>query len=36
MAWEERGPCLNIFQKRNHGRISETFMKYESKVLLHK
>ncbi|KAF7802411.1 uncharacterized protein G2W53_041522 [Senna tora] len=35
MTWEEHGSCLNIFPMRNHGRISETFPKYESKVLLH-
>ncbi|KAF7814942.1 uncharacterized protein G2W53_028911 [Senna tora] len=34
MAWEERGSCLNIFQKRNRGRITETFMDYEAKDLL--
>ncbi|KAF7821053.1 uncharacterized protein G2W53_026508 [Senna tora] len=36
MAWEERGPCLNIFQRRNRGRISETFTIYEAKDLLRK
>ncbi|KAF7821055.1 uncharacterized protein G2W53_026510 [Senna tora] len=34
MAWEERGSCLNIFQPRNHRRISETFMNYEAKDML--
>ncbi|KAF7800710.1 uncharacterized protein G2W53_044792 [Senna tora] len=34
MAWEERGSCLNIFQKTNHDRISETFTNYEAKHLL--
>ncbi|KAF7802557.1 uncharacterized protein G2W53_041668 [Senna tora] len=36
LAWEERGSCLNIFQKKNHGRISETFTNYEAKDLLRK
>ncbi|KAF7820994.1 uncharacterized protein G2W53_026449 [Senna tora] len=36
MAWEERGSCLNIFRKTNHGRISETFTNYEAKHLLRK
>ncbi|KAF7820999.1 uncharacterized protein G2W53_026454 [Senna tora] len=34
MAWEERGSCLNIFRKTNHGRISETVKNYEAKPLL--
>ncbi|KAF7834912.1 uncharacterized protein G2W53_009771 [Senna tora] len=33
-AWEERGSCLNIFQTRNRGRISETFTNYEAKDLM--
>ncbi|KAF7835426.1 uncharacterized protein G2W53_010285 [Senna tora] len=36
MAREERGPCLNIFRKTNHGQISETFTNYEVKHLLRK
>ncbi|KAF7832030.1 uncharacterized protein G2W53_014363 [Senna tora] len=36
MAWEERVSCLNIFRTKNRGRISETFMNYEVKDLLHK
>ncbi|KAF7802119.1 uncharacterized protein G2W53_041230 [Senna tora] len=36
MAWKERGSCLTIFWARNGSRISETFSKYESKVLLGK
>ncbi|KAF7835018.1 uncharacterized protein G2W53_009877 [Senna tora] len=36
MAWEERGSCVNIFQTRNRGRISETIMNYDAKVLLRK
>ncbi|KAF7802512.1 uncharacterized protein G2W53_041623 [Senna tora] len=34
LAWEERGSCLNIFRKKNHGRISENFTNYEAKDLL--
>ncbi|KAF7839197.1 uncharacterized protein G2W53_007679 [Senna tora] len=34
MAWEERGSCLNLFWMTNRGRISETFMNYETKDLL--
>ncbi|KAF7821021.1 uncharacterized protein G2W53_026476 [Senna tora] len=30
MAWEKRGSCLNIFRKRNRGRISETFTNYKA------
>ncbi|KAF7835016.1 uncharacterized protein G2W53_009875 [Senna tora] len=33
-ALEESGSCLNIFQTKNHGRISETFTIYEAKDLL--
>ncbi|KAF7820981.1 uncharacterized protein G2W53_026436 [Senna tora] len=36
MAWKERGSCLNIFRKRNCGRISETFTNYKAKDLLRK
>ncbi|KAF7802513.1 uncharacterized protein G2W53_041624 [Senna tora] len=36
LTWEERGSCLNIFRKSNHGRISETFTNYVEKHLLHK
>ncbi|KAF7820783.1 uncharacterized protein G2W53_026238 [Senna tora] len=36
LAWEERGSCLNIFQRANRGRISETFTNYEAKDLLRK
>ncbi|KAF7834929.1 uncharacterized protein G2W53_009788 [Senna tora] len=36
LAWEERGSCLNIFQTKNRGRISETFTNYEAKDSLHK
>ncbi|KAF7802597.1 uncharacterized protein G2W53_041708 [Senna tora] len=36
LAWEEHGPCLNIFRKTNHGRIPETFTYYEAKELLPK
>ncbi|KAF7812650.1 uncharacterized protein G2W53_033626 [Senna tora] len=36
LAWEERGSCLNIFQTKNRGRISETFTNYEVKDLLRK
>ncbi|KAF7839186.1 uncharacterized protein G2W53_007668 [Senna tora] len=36
LAWEEHGPCLNIFWTINHGRISKTFMNYEAKDLLRK
>ncbi|KAF7821060.1 uncharacterized protein G2W53_026515 [Senna tora] len=36
MAWEERRSCLNLFQTKNRGRISETFMNYEAKHLLRK
>ncbi|KAF7820989.1 uncharacterized protein G2W53_026444 [Senna tora] len=36
MAWEERGSCLNILRKTNHGQISETFTNYEAKDLLRK
>ncbi|KAF7802809.1 uncharacterized protein G2W53_041920 [Senna tora] len=36
LAWEDHGSCLNIFQMKNHGRISETFMHYEAKDLLRK
>ncbi|KAF7802572.1 uncharacterized protein G2W53_041683 [Senna tora] len=36
LAWEERGSCLNIFRRTNHGRISETFTNYEAKDLLRK
>ncbi|KAF7832077.1 uncharacterized protein G2W53_014410 [Senna tora] len=32
---EERGSCLNIFQTKNRGQISETFTNYEAKDLLH-
>ncbi|KAF7812647.1 uncharacterized protein G2W53_033623 [Senna tora] len=35
-AWEERGSCLNIFRRKNHDRISETFTNYEAKDLLRK
>ncbi|KAF7823863.1 uncharacterized protein G2W53_022007 [Senna tora] len=35
-AWEERGSCLNLFQTKNCGQISETFMNYEAKGLLRK
>ncbi|KAF7834964.1 uncharacterized protein G2W53_009823 [Senna tora] len=34
LAWEERGPCLNIFRMTNRGRISETITNYEAKDLL--
>ncbi|KAF7834879.1 uncharacterized protein G2W53_009738 [Senna tora] len=34
LAWEDRGPCLNIFRTTNRGRISETFTNYEAKDLL--
>ncbi|KAF7802626.1 uncharacterized protein G2W53_041737 [Senna tora] len=34
LAWEERGSCLNIFQKTNRGRIAETFTIYKAKDLL--
>ncbi|KAF7835153.1 uncharacterized protein G2W53_010012 [Senna tora] len=34
LAWEERGPCLNIFWTTNRGRISETIMNYEAKDML--
>ncbi|KAF7802480.1 uncharacterized protein G2W53_041591 [Senna tora] len=36
MAWEERGSRLNIFRMKNHGRITENFMNYETKYLLRK
>ncbi|KAF7824074.1 uncharacterized protein G2W53_022218 [Senna tora] len=36
MARKEHESCLNIFRRRNHKWISETFTKYESKVLLRK
>ncbi|KAF7801101.1 Repeat domain-containing protein [Senna tora] len=36
LAWEECGSCLNIFQMKNRGRISETFTNYEAKDLLRK
>ncbi|KAF7812680.1 uncharacterized protein G2W53_033656 [Senna tora] len=36
LAWEERGSCLNIFRKKNHGRISETLTNYDAKDLLRK
>ncbi|KAF7802566.1 uncharacterized protein G2W53_041677 [Senna tora] len=36
LAWEERGSCLNIYQRTNRGRISETFTNYEAKDLLRK
>ncbi|KAF7801100.1 uncharacterized protein G2W53_045179 [Senna tora] len=36
LAWEERGPCLNIFRTTNRGRVSETFTNYEAKDLLRK
>ncbi|KAF7835440.1 uncharacterized protein G2W53_010299 [Senna tora] len=36
MALEERGSCLNIFRTTNRGRISESFMNYDEKVLLRK
>ncbi|KAF7834938.1 uncharacterized protein G2W53_009797 [Senna tora] len=36
LAWEERGPCLNIFRTTNRGRISETFTNFEAKDLLRK
>ncbi|KAF7821014.1 uncharacterized protein G2W53_026469 [Senna tora] len=36
MAWEERGLCLNIFQMKNRGRISETLTNYEAKDLMRK
>ncbi|KAF7802481.1 uncharacterized protein G2W53_041592 [Senna tora] len=36
MAWEERRSRLNIFRMKNHGRISENFMNYETKYLLRK
>ncbi|KAF7832031.1 uncharacterized protein G2W53_014364 [Senna tora] len=32
--WEERGSCLNMFQMKNRGRISEIFTNYEAKDLL--
>ncbi|KAF7812654.1 uncharacterized protein G2W53_033630 [Senna tora] len=32
--WEERGSCLNIFRRKNHDRISETFTNYEAKDML--
>ncbi|KAF7802485.1 uncharacterized protein G2W53_041596 [Senna tora] len=35
LAWEERESCLSIFRTKNCGRISETFMNYEAKDLLH-
>ncbi|KAF7824076.1 uncharacterized protein G2W53_022220 [Senna tora] len=34
MAWKERESCLNIFRTKNHGQISDRFMKYESKTLV--
>ncbi|KAF7831958.1 uncharacterized protein G2W53_014291 [Senna tora] len=34
MAWEERESCIDIFQMKNRGRISETFTNYEAKDLL--
>ncbi|KAF7802546.1 E3 ubiquitin-protein ligase AIRP2 [Senna tora] len=34
LARVERGSCLNLFRMKNHGRMSETFMNYEAKVLL--
>ncbi|KAF7832401.1 uncharacterized protein G2W53_014734 [Senna tora] len=34
MAWEGGRSCLNIFQMRNHGRISETFTNDKAKALL--
>ncbi|KAF7831966.1 uncharacterized protein G2W53_014299 [Senna tora] len=34
MAWEECGSCINIFQRTNRSRISETLMNYEAKDLL--
>ncbi|KAF7802558.1 uncharacterized protein G2W53_041669 [Senna tora] len=36
VVWDECGSCLNIFRKKNHGRISETFTNYEAKDLLRK
>ncbi|KAF7812661.1 uncharacterized protein G2W53_033637 [Senna tora] len=36
LAWEESGSCLNIFQTKNHGRISENLTNYEAKDLLRK
>ncbi|KAF7835159.1 uncharacterized protein G2W53_010018 [Senna tora] len=36
LAWEERESPLNIFRKKNHGQISETFTNYEAKDLLRK
>ncbi|KAF7831955.1 uncharacterized protein G2W53_014288 [Senna tora] len=36
LAWQERGPCLNIFRMENRGRISESFTNYEAKELLRK
>ncbi|KAF7832080.1 uncharacterized protein G2W53_014413 [Senna tora] len=36
MAWEERRSCINIFQTKNRGPISETFTNYEAKDLLRK
>ncbi|KAF7835140.1 Transposon Ty3-G Gag-Pol polyprotein [Senna tora] len=36
LAWEERGSCLNLFRKRNRGRIFETFTSYEATHLLRK
>ncbi|KAF7839189.1 uncharacterized protein G2W53_007671 [Senna tora] len=35
LAWVERGSCINLFRTTNRGRISETFMNYEAKDLLH-
>ncbi|KAF7824073.1 uncharacterized protein G2W53_022217 [Senna tora] len=34
MAWKKRESGPIIFWRKNHGLISETFTKYESKVLL--
>ncbi|KAF7802811.1 hypothetical protein G2W53_041922 [Senna tora] len=36
LAWEERGPCLNIFRTKNRDQISEMFMNYEAKELFRK
>ncbi|KAF7802116.1 uncharacterized protein G2W53_041227 [Senna tora] len=36
MAWKKYGSCLNIFRTRNRSRISETYTKYQSNVLLRK
>ncbi|KAF7823864.1 uncharacterized protein G2W53_022008 [Senna tora] len=33
-AWEERGSFLNIFRRKNRGRIVEIFSNYEAKDLL--